>query len=98
MISHGFAEISDPWLSITLQPDGQSLTIIAEDNGTPFDPLKQAPPDVSSPLGDRAIGGLGIFMLRKLCSKISYQREDQRNRLEITKSLIHSNLQPIREK
>ena len=61
------------------------LTFI--DNGSPFDPLRQADPDVSLSAEDREIGGLGIFIVKKTMDSVCYRRNGDHNELAITKTL-----------
>ncbi len=63
--------------------DGR-LSITLTDDGVPFDPLSADQPDVSAPLDDREIGGLGIFLVRELMDEVSYQREGDRNVLRLS--------------
>ena len=58
------------------------LTFI--DNGSPFDPLRQADPDVSLSAEDREIGGLGIFIVKKTMDSVCYRRNGDHNELAIT--------------
>lgn len=61
------------------------LAMRFSDNGKPFDPLHDAPePDVGAPLEDREIGGLGLFMVRKMSKTIGYARQDGWNVLTLT--------------
>jgi anti-sigma regulatory factor (Ser/Thr protein kinase) len=62
-----------------------SLTFI--DAGMPFDPRDAPDPDITSPLEERPIGGLGLFMVRKLTDSMSYRREDGHNILTIHKRI-----------
>jgi sigma-B regulation protein RsbU (phosphoserine phosphatase) len=63
--------------------DGQ-LQITLIDDGIPFDPLSAAQPDLDTPLEDRALGGLGIFLVRELMDDISYKRDGDRNVLKLS--------------
>ena len=59
------------------------LTITLEDTGTSFDPRERKAPDaddLSTPLEDRPIGGLGIFLVLRGVDEFSYERVDDRNR------------------
>lgn len=53
------------------------LTVV--DSGEAFDPTAVPDPDVSTGIPDRPIGGLGIFLVRRLVDNISYRRDEQRN-------------------
>ena len=46
-----------------------------EDDGRPFNPLEAAPPDVNSPVEDRPIGGLGIYLVRRVMDDLEYRRQ-----------------------
>ncbi len=82
IVNHGYAE-RDPGGEIEihfhLQDDVLELTIV--DDAAPFDPLAAAEPDTEQPLEERPIGGLGIFLVRKLMDAVEYERREGRNRL-----------------
>lgn len=63
-----------------------SVTITFEDEGIPYDPLKNEDPDITLSADDRPIGGLGIFMVKKSMDEVSYEYMDGKNRLTIKKS------------
>jgi serine/threonine-protein kinase RsbW len=64
--------------------DGE-LTLTVEDDGPPFDPLSLAAPDITANLEERRIGGLGVFLIRKLMDSVRYQRLGPHNQLQMTK-------------
>ncbi len=51
--------------------------------GAPFDATVQAAPDLTSPLKERPVGGLGIHLMRNMTDEISYTREDGQNTLSL---------------
>jgi serine/threonine-protein kinase RsbW len=55
------------------------------DSGIPFNPLEVKVPDISSPLEEREIGGLGLFLAGRMVDDIQYRRENGKNILTITK-------------
>ena len=62
----------------------QKISIEIIDDGKAFNPLKEAPvPDTEAPLEDRPIGGLGVYLVKKLVSDVSYERKDEKNSLRI---------------
>ena len=61
--------------------------IIFEDSGEPFDPLSEETPDVTLPASQRRIGGLGIFLVRKLMDGVSYEYRDGKNILTLEKRM-----------
>ena len=64
---------------------GRRMTIVFKDNGKPFNPLSVKEPDVTLPLNNRKPGGLGIFIVKKLMSEISYAYENNQNVLTVEK-------------
>ena len=65
-----------------------SVVITFVDHGVPYDPLAEARPDVSRlPKEERPIGGLGLFMVRKIMDDISYEYRDGQNILTIRKKI-----------
>ena len=59
------------------------VKIVFSDNGTPYDPLAHTDPDTSLGAAERPIGGLGILMVKKMSSSISYSRIGDRNVLTV---------------
>ncbi len=49
------------------------------DQGIAFDPLSLPPPDLNSPLSERKIGGLGVFLIRKMINEVRYRRDGDQN-------------------
>lgn len=68
---------------IELICDAPGVIIRFRDNGTPFDPTKLAAPDTTLSADDRAIGGLGIHMVRKMSDSMEYERKDDWNILSV---------------
>lgn len=64
----------------------KTVSITFVDQGIPYDPLKNADPDITLSADERPIGGLGIFMVKKSMDDVSYEYKDNRNRLTIKKS------------
>ena len=75
------------WIEVgtELDPEGVMLTILLKDAGVPFNPLEKADPDVTLSAEDRQIGGLGIFLCKKLMDHIEYKYEDGCNILMMYK-------------
>ena len=57
------------------------------DSGEEFDPTVQPDADVSLSLDKRPIGGLGIFLIRKIMKTVKYRRVDGKNVLTMVKIL-----------
>ena len=73
-------------IEISLASDDETVTIEIADNGRPFNPLTELDtPDISAPLGERPIGGLGVHLVRSIMDELSYSRENGMNRLAMVK-------------
>lgn len=67
--------------------DEQSVTITFIDSGIQYDPLAKPDPDVTLSANDRNIGGLGIFMTKKLMDELSYEYRDGQNVFSMKKNM-----------
>ncbi len=81
VVSYGFGGVPEPEIRITLRMEGDALVLIVEDNGQPFDPTQEVPTDVTSPLTERPIGGLGLLLVKNFADRLSYEFADGRNRV-----------------
>lgn len=72
---------------VTLTRDGDSVVMEISDSGFAFDPLLAATPDTSLDIDDRAIGGLGIHLVREMMTRVDYERRDGYNVLTMRKDL-----------
>ncbi len=61
------------------------LEAVIEDDGAPFNPLAIPGPDISKPLRERRVGGVGIHFVRSLMDEVAYDRAGERNRLVLRK-------------
>ncbi len=59
------------------------LMIEVIDSGVPFDLTTLPDPDLVSDVDQRKIGGLGIFLIKKLVDDLRYRREGARNILSL---------------
>ena len=57
--------------------------LVFSDAGTPFNPLAHPDPDVTAAAEDRAIGGLGIFMVKQMAESVDYAWRGGRNVLTV---------------
>ena len=58
--------------------DGRIVCVL-KDSGIPFNPLEKEDPDITLPLAKRGVGGLGIFMVKKLTDEVAYEYKDGMN-------------------
>lgn len=72
------------WARVHYTRDTKSMYLTFTDNGIEYNPLELETPDITLSAEDRPIGGLGIMMVKKMASDVSYQYVDGQNVLKIT--------------
>lgn len=72
-------------VEVSDEPITVSITFI--DHGVPYDPLAKEDPDVTLPVNERKIGGLGIFMTKQVMDDVVYEYRDGSNVLTLKKKL-----------
>jgi len=87
IISYGADDGRLPKIHVALRQHEVQLEIEVVDDGVAFDPLQLTQPDLGASLDDRAVGGLGIYLVRQLMDSVRYKRDLKRNKLSITKTL-----------
>jgi serine/threonine-protein kinase RsbW len=86
MIEHSYENIPDGVIDLSCGMEGEQIRIVLVDYGEPFDPSIIPMPDLKADLSDRKIGGLGIFLMRKLMDEVHYEpRADKSNVLTMIK-------------
>ena len=87
-VTYGFDGIACPKIEITVRVTDTALVLTMVDNGTKFDPTADTHPDVSSGIAERAIGGLGLHLVKTFADRLSYEFVDGRNRLTLEHDLM----------
>ena len=86
IVKYGYDEEGKKDIRITLTSESDTLTMDIVDDGKPFDPFADAPePDLDSPVPERPIGGLGVYLVQKLMDEARYRREDGKNHVTLIK-------------
>lgn len=67
--------------------EGNQLKITISDGGKAFDPTLEIDPDITLGVEERPIGGLGIYLIRKLMDEVNYARVEEKNVLSLVKRL-----------
>ena len=70
-----------------LTKDGERMVFTISDSGIPFDPTATPEVDITLSAEERAIGGLGIHLVKQLMDDIHYERKDDKNILMLVKKL-----------
>jgi anti-sigma regulatory factor (Ser/Thr protein kinase) len=83
VIEHGYQGASGE-IKVRIAQDDASVEIIYLDDAGAFDPTAVATPNLTLPLEERPIGGLGIHIVRQVMEEFEYRRlPDQKNKVRL---------------
>ena len=71
-------------VEVSCKLEAGRLIIEIIDSGIPFDVTARTDPDLTADVEERKIGGLGIFLIRKMVDEVKYRRENDQNILTLT--------------
>lgn len=85
IINYGYTKsgIENGSIDLLIKYDNDALTVTLEDSAIPFNPLDKILPnekDLSLPLEERPIGGLGIMLAKENVDNYSYEYKNGKNR------------------
>lgn len=89
IVKYSFPDDQEHVIDITLElfTTGK-LTLCLTDEGVPFNPFSAPDPDLSIPLEEREIGGLGILIVKRLMDEYHYKRQANLNITSMIKNKI----------
>jgi anti-sigma regulatory factor (Ser/Thr protein kinase) len=87
VVDYAYPEDAEGYLDVEIEREDNSILIRFKDGGTPFNPLAREMPDVTLPLEERRIGGLGIFLTVKKMDEVLYDYVNNENVLTIKKTI-----------
>ena len=87
VMNYAYPEGTKGDITIETKANNNEVFFIISDTGKPFDPTAKAEVDITLSAEDRAIGGLGIHLIRQIMDNINYERVDGHNILTLMKKL-----------
>jgi serine/threonine-protein kinase RsbW len=73
IIEHAYDGIPDGEIEISYQVGAGQITVVIHDHGKEFDISKVRKPNLSRDLGEREIGGLGVYLIHKLMDEVHFE-------------------------
>ena len=73
IIEHAYAGVDNGKIEIDCSIFDGGLKVVMRDQGKPFNPSSVPEPNVKADLSERKIGGLGMYLMRKLMDEVSYE-------------------------
>ena len=84
VVSYAYPDNPDGYLDVVTTHNKNLITFRFSDGGIPFNPLQREPPDITLPLEQWEIGGLGIMMVIKKAEAINYEYTNGENILTVS--------------
>jgi anti-sigma regulatory factor (Ser/Thr protein kinase) len=85
VIAYAYNDAAPHWITVRFLAAPDQARVEVEDDGRAFNPLTLPPVDTHAPLEQRAIGGLGVHMIRQVMDSVEYRRAEGRNILTMTR-------------
>ena len=76
-------------LEVHVEGEPQGIRVTIRDWGDSFDPDAVPEPDLTVPLEERKVGGLGVYMMHKLMDEISYDFDAEQGNTLVMLRRIH---------
>ena len=86
-IKYGYADATTHLIDVDMRVADGRLVVHVTDDGREFNPMEAPAPDLSLPIEERPIGGLGLYLLRTLSDVMTYERRGQLNCVTLIKRL-----------
>lgn len=78
-------KVGDVEVKFHVDEDPRAVVIQIIDSGKEFNPLNVKEPDLFAEVKDRKIGGLGIYIAKKVMDELTYQRVNEQNIVTLKK-------------
>jgi len=89
IISYAFADYLEHEIEVKFQLKYLRLIITLEDDGIPFNPFRNAAPDIKLAINERDLGGLGVHIVKNIVDEYAYIRQSNRNIINLVKYNIN---------
>ncbi len=84
-ILYGYEDKALHSIEILFSKSDKLLNINIIDDGLAYDPTSKPDPDITLSVQERPIGGLGVYLIKKIMDTVAYQRIENKNHLMLTK-------------
>ena len=87
IIFYAYPKGTDATIELMAESDGSELTFVLSDQVREFDPTLKEDLDTDVNPAERELGGMGIFIVKNIMNKVTYQRLDGKNLLTMRKQI-----------
>ena len=88
IVNYGYEDKDEHKIDVRFGINDDAVRVEIVDDSKPYNILEQENPDISLSVEDKPIGGLGIFLIKKLMSNVDYYTKEGKNHLVMTKELV----------
>ena len=88
IVNYGYEDSDEHKIDVRFGINDDAVRVEIIDDSKPYNILEQENPDISLSVDDKPIGGLGIFLIKKLMSNVDYYTKEGKNHLVMTKELV----------
>jgi serine/threonine-protein kinase RsbW len=76
-MEHGYEGHEDGEVRLCCYLEGVDFVVEVADRGKRFDPAEVPVPHLDAPLEERAVGGLGLYLMRRLMDSVEFSFDEQ---------------------
>lgn len=87
VIKHAYKNSPEGDITIKISSSKQKMTVSITDHGSDFDPALVPEPDIKEYYRQHKVGGLGLFLMRKLMDEVKYSSAGNKNQVKLIKYL-----------
>ena len=87
VIFYAYPQDEEADIELLAMSDGKEVTFVLSDQGKEFDPTAKDDNDLSVNPAERDLGGMGIFIVKNIMNKVTYQRLEGKNLLTMIKDI-----------
>ena len=90
IISYAYEDNNEHHIIVHIGLKDNQLILEVKDDGKLFNPLEVPTPDIDTPLEERQVGGLGIYLVHSSMDTLEYKREQGKNILAMKKNITNT--------
>ena len=87
VIFYAYPQGTEAEIELVAESDGKEVTFVLSDSGKEFDPTMRESVNTDINPAERDIGGMGIFIVKNIMNKVTYQRLKGKNLLTMKKEI-----------
>ena len=87
IVSYGYSDEEEHEIELHFRLLDSELVVTIVDDGKPFNPFGNDPPDTALAVDERPIGGLGVHLVKNFMDEVHYERHGENNVVTLHKEL-----------